>query len=103
MSQSKSIKSDSIIICTKEEAGITNEQIVELLHESFQERLKQGLNFTCSFIDAQQYAESTKNGKTFVAIDADKNLLVGTGTISLLYNRKCRYGYTEYLAINSCH
>lgn len=38
MSQSKSSKSDSIIICTQEEAGITNEQIVELVHESFQKR-----------------------------------------------------------------
>ena len=44
----------SILILDKETAGISYKQLTSLLHESFKERLEQGLNFTCSSLTEKQ-------------------------------------------------
>lgn len=81
------------------ETAITIEQIIALLHESFQERLNQGLKYSCSFMTKEQFIEKTKAGIVFVAIDIDSNLLVGTSTLNIHYKRNIIFGYMEFVAI----
>jgi len=85
----------------REEAGISYKQIVDLLHESFQERLAQGLRYSCSYMTEEQFIEKTKNGMIFVAIDDESGDLVGTSTLNIHSDGKQKYGYMEYVAIRS--
>ena len=85
----------------REEVDISYKQIVELIHESFQERLGQGLRYSCSFMTEQQYVEKTKNGLIFVAIDEESGAFVGTCTLNIHIDGETRYGYMEYVAIKS--
>lgn len=80
---------------------LTYEDLTELLHEAFKERLEQGLKFTCSFMTAQEYAEKTKNGTLFVALDNTTQTLLGTVTITTYIDKdSIKYGYHEYLAVH---
>lgn len=90
-----------IYITTREETNVSYEDIVNLLHESFQERLEQGLKYTCSYINVEQFIEKTRNGIILVAIDSNNNELVGTGTINIIKYKRHKYGYFEYDAISS--
>lgn len=84
-----------------EETEISYKHIVDLLHESFQERLYQGLQYTCSFISEKQFREKTTNSIVYVAID-DKLGLCGTATFTIKTNHKnIKYGYNEYNGIRS--
>lgn len=89
-----------IKIFTKEEANVSYKDLVELIHDSFQERLSQGLKYTTSFMTKEEYIDKTKDGVIFVAIDNDTNALVGTGTLNLLVDKTgSKYGYIEFDAI----
>ncbi len=90
-----------IKIYKREEVGISYKQIVDLMHESFQERLDHGLKYTCSFMTEQQFIEKTENGLIFVALDEDSGELVGTSTLNIHTDGKQKYGYMEYVAIKS--
>lgn len=85
----------------KEKPDISYKEIVDLIHESFQERLKQGLHYSCSYITERQFVEKTKNGIVFIAIDTGTNTLVGTSTLNIHVNKGIKYGYMEYVAIRS--
>lgn len=90
-----------VIICNREEAGISWNQMTKLLHESFQERLEQGLKFTCSFMTPEQFSDKTSKGIVLVAIDPISNNLLGTATVSMNKDREnLVYGYLEHLAIS---
>lgn len=90
-----------VVIKRLEETNITYEQIVELLHESFEERLQQGLKFTCSYMSVDQFKKKTADGVVFVALEAMTNELLGTGTVHLRKNKSgVLYGYNEYAAIS---
>lgn len=51
----------NILVDRIENTGISPGQVVALLHESFEERLQQGLRFTCSSMTEEQYRERTKD------------------------------------------
>ncbi len=95
--------SNQIIICTREEAGVSYQQIVNLMHESFQERLDQGLHYSCSFMTEDQFRQKTRNGIVFVAIDNITGTLVGTNTLNILNDDGKKYGYMEYVAVKSSY
>ena len=92
----------NILVKKKESTNITIKQIVALLHESFQERQNQGLNYTCSSINDEQFVNKTKEGIIFVAVDESTNELIGTSTLNI-HNKKHKYGYMEYVAIKSTY
>lgn len=93
-----------IRVYRREATDISYRQIVDLLHDSFQERLEQGLYYTCSFLTEEKYIQKTQEAIIFVAIDEDTKEFVGTNTLMIFSdkNRK-KYGYMEYVAIsNTC-
>ena len=91
----------NIVVKRKEETCITYEQIIDLMHESFQERLDQGLKFTCSFMGVEEYKRKTDGGIIFVAIDKDTGCLMGTAMVRIRKDENnINYGYNEYLAVS---
>lgn len=91
----------SIVIRPLEKSDYSYKDVVSLLHDSFQERLEQGLRYTCSSITEEQYREKTKKGIVLVASDEQSEELVGTMVLNFLDNKSERCGYTEYLAIRN--
>lgn len=92
-----------IKVYKKENTNITYREIVDLLHESFHERLDQGLNYTCSTITEQEYIRKTENGVVFVAIDKNNKEFVGTSTLNIHIKGTVKYGYLEYVAIKNSY
>lgn len=84
------------------ETNVTYQQLTDLLHVAFEERLKQGLHFTCSNMTAKQFEEKMRDGVVFVAMENDdNNALLGTVTIHVNKDNKGNiFGYHEYLAVN---
>lgn len=79
------------------------EEVLRLIKESFQERLLDGLNFTCSRMSIEQFRQRVSDGVVFVAIDDGKKL-VGTGSLHVYIDDAiCRYGYVEYLAVHPAY
>lgn len=75
------------------------EEIVELIHESFKERIDAGLNFGCATYNADEYKAHTKDGHILVAYNEGK--VVGTVTLTAYSKFGIRYGQYEYLAVSS--
>lgn len=91
----------SVTISRIEESPFSFEDVVNLIHDSFQERLKQGLAFTCSYITVDQFVSNTKNGIVIVAYDLESHHLLGTLSGHLLSDSSnIFYAYIEYLAIS---
>lgn len=91
----------NIVVKRKDETSVTYEEITDLMHRSFEERLQQGLNFTCSFMTIETFKEKTKNGYLLVALDADTDKLLGTTTFQVRKDEHgCIYGYNELLAVS---
>lgn len=68
------------------------EELVVLFHESFQERLDQGLNFTCSFFTPEDLERRSEDCVVLVAIDKDcDDRLVGTVSFSKLSRSKAEH------------
>ena len=91
----------NVKIYKREDANITYKQIIDLIHESFQERLDQGLRYSCSFMTEEQYKERVKNGIILVAIDNDSNKLAGTLALNKYLDNGEIHGYTEYIAVSN--
>lgn len=83
------------------ETSYTYHDVTELLHEAFQERLEQGLKYTCSFITEEQFRQKTADGIVYVALN-NKSGLCGTATLTIKTDKKgIKYGYFEYNGIRS--
>lgn len=90
-----------LIIKLLHETSITWDQIADFMHESFEERLQQGLRFTCSFMTAEEFERAMGPGTVFVALDEDSGEMLGTVTISFKTDHQGRcYAYHEYLAVS---
>ena len=90
-----------LIIKQLQETSVTYAQITDLIHQSFEERLQQGLNFSCSRMSESEFRAAMGNGTVFVALDEDSGELLGTVTISFKTDHKGRcYAYHEYLAVS---
>lgn len=93
-------KSD-LIISPIESSPFSYDDVVNLLHNSFDERLKQGLHFTCSYMTVDQFIQRTKNSIVLVSWNKVCTGLLGTITLSLRKDKNSVvYGYIENLAIS---
>lgn len=79
--------------------NISWQELVDLFHESFQERLDQGLHFTCSYFTAEELERRGANNTVLVAIDQDNHQLVGTAFIEIMHDKKKKWGYLTNMAI----
>lgn len=90
-----------LIIKQLHDTPISYAQITDLMHESFEERLQQGLNFTCSRMTESEFRAAMEKGTVFVAMDEDSGELLGTVTVTIKTDSKGRtYAYHEYLAVS---
>ena len=90
-----------VVIRRFEETNFSYDQIVNLMHDAFEERLKQGLNFTCSSMSVEQYKNKNADGIIFVAVNKKDNSLVGTAVVHIQKD-ECGvlYGYNEDIAVS---
>ncbi len=90
-----------LIIKKLPETTVTYAQLTDLIHAAFEERLQQGLNFTCSRMSEKDFERRMKDGTVFVALDEETGELLGTVSIFVKTDYKGRkYGYHEYLAVS---
>ena len=90
-----------LIIKQLPESGISYAQLADLIHAALEERLQQGLNFTCSRMSADDFENRLQDGTVFVSMDEDSGKLLGTVTLTIHADRKGRkYAYHEYLAVS---
>jgi len=79
----------------------TWEELAELMHEAFLERLEQGLHFSCAYLTAEQMEKKCANSIVLLAIDTDDHdSLAGTVSIEISAkggNALCALHY--YLAV----
>lgn len=76
------------------------QQILDLIQESFKERLQQGVNFTCSSYTLDQFKKQAAGSIIVTAEDAD-GVMMGTVTITPKKKFGHRYAYHKHLAISS--
>lgn len=90
-----------VVINLLSETNVSYQQLTDLLHAAFEERLEQGLNFTCSTMSAEQFEAKMKDGYVFVALNKETNELLGTVTIHVGTDKSGNvFGYHEYLAVS---
>lgn len=79
---------------------ITWEELADLLHESFEERLQQGLHFSCSYLTASDLERKSQKSIVLTAIDEDNKVLAGTVTLTISKeNDYCLKAYHSNLAV----
>ena len=90
-----------IHIKSLQESPFNYDDVVALLHSSFEERLEQGLRFTCSFMTVKDLQERTRNGIVLVAWSPDEKVLLGTVSMSYKIDKHgIKFGYHENLAVS---
>lgn len=90
-----------VIVKLLSDTDITYQQVTDLLHAAFEERLEQGLYFTCSSMTVEQFEKKMEGGFVFVACEKNSKELLGTVTIHINTDQKGNvYGYHEYLAVS---
>ena len=88
----------NIEIRIKDES-ISWEELTDLVHESFQERLDQGLHFSSSDITPEDFKRYGSSRIVLVAIDRDSNALAGTVSLQLNKKDDILWGYHGGLAV----
>jgi len=76
------------------------EELTKLFHEAFQERLDQGLHFTCSYFTPEDLERRSANNVVLVATDKDTGALVGTASVEIVNDEKGTWGYFSNMAIS---
>lgn len=90
-----------ILIKRLEETSVTYEEIVSLMHDSFKERLDQGLNFTSCTMSVEEFISRYSDGVIIVGLDKATNEMMAFYTFHLKQdNKKTSYGYLEQLAVS---
>ena len=90
-----------IVVKLLPETTITYNNIADLLHAAFEERLEQGLHYTCSTMTSEEFEAKMKGGYVFVALNQKTEGLLGTVTIHVKTDKRGNvFGYHEYLAVS---
>lgn len=88
----------NITICCKGD-DISWDDLADLLHESFQERLQQGLHFSCSYLTANDLETQSNGDVVLVAVDTDDNILAGTVSFEINSKKQDKRAYHYNLAV----
>lgn len=90
-----------LVIKKLEETNVTYEEIVSLMHDSFKERLDQGLNFTSCTMSVEEFKKKYSDGVIIVGFDKETNEMMAFYTFHLRMDKKnIPYGYLEQLAVS---
>lgn len=79
---------------------ISWEELTDLLHASFQERIDQGMHFSCSYLTPEEFKRDSANAVVLVAIDKDNNRLAGTCSVVICQGDKGNWAYFQNMAIH---
>lgn len=91
----------NVVIKKKDETDISYDQIVKLMHDAFEERLQQGLNFKCSFMTVDEFKRNTQNSTILVAINEESNEFLGFGVVSVRKGRiRGKYAFVQDLSVS---
>lgn len=91
-----------VSVYRREETGTSYKELIDLIHESFEERLAQGLVFSTSSMTEEEYVADTRGGTIYVAIDEDLKTLVGTAFVKIRSDEQgAIYGGLEYCAVKN--
>ncbi|MBR6868978.1 MAG: GNAT family N-acetyltransferase [Bacteroidales bacterium] len=91
---------NSITIKLLNETHFTYEDIAELLHSAFRERLNQGLVYTSSRMTSDDYKRQGDNGIVLVAVDPELNTLIGTAMVHICQDEKgVTFGEMEHVGV----
>ncbi|MBQ3750942.1 MAG: GNAT family N-acetyltransferase [Bacteroidales bacterium] len=90
-----------IIIKRLEETPVTYEEIVDLMHDSFKERLEQGLHFTSCTMSVDDFKRKYSDGVIIVGFDKATGEMMAFYTFHLRRDKKnISFGYLEQLAVS---
>ena len=92
-----------IVIKQLHETNYTYEQLVDLMHDSFQERRDQGLLFTSCTMDVDTFKRKYSDAVIIVGYNKDNGELLSFYTFHLFTtgrNKVIKYGYLEQLAVS---
>lgn len=84
----------------QKDESISWEELTKLFHEAFQERLDQGLNFTCSFFTPEDLEQRGGENVILVAKDKDNGALVGAAMVGIVKDRRGTWGDLTNMAIS---
>ena len=85
-------------IRTKDDS-VSWQDLADLLHQAFEERVQQGLHFTCSYLTAAELESSSKGSIVMMACDRDSGQLLGTGSMKIEGEGEDRHAYQFNLAV----
>lgn len=86
-----------------QETDYTYEQIVDLMHDSFKERMEQGLMFTSCTMDVETFKRKYSDGVIIVGYNKENGELLAFYTFHLFNekrNKNRKDGYLEQLAVS---
>jgi len=75
------------------------EELANLFHEAFQERLDQGLHFICSDFTPDYLKRQSANDIILLAFDTENETLAGAAFVRILHNKNDTWGYLSNMAI----
>ncbi|OWV16432.1 hypothetical protein B7990_11885 [Fibrobacter sp. UWB4] len=92
----------NVVVKKREETDITYDQIVNLMHDAFEERLQQGLNFKCSSMTVDEFKKCTEHSAIFVAINLEDDSFLGFGVVSIKEENQNqdKYAFIQDLSIS---
>lgn len=91
----------NVVVKKREETDITYDQIVNLMHDAFEERLQQGLNFKCSSMTVDEFKKYTAHSTILVAIDSENNSFLGFGVITIKESKnQGKYAFVQDLSVS---
>lgn len=74
------------------------QQLSELLHASFQERIEANLNFGCATFTPEELKEATSD--SYIVCYFDENTPIAMGVLAIKKKLGIRYGVFEFLAVS---
>ena len=76
------------------------EELTNLLHDAFQERLDQGLHFGCSYMTPEAFERASAKAVVLLAIDKDADRLVGTSSVVIHRDDDATWAYFQNTAVH---